>query len=576
MVASIQPRGPAFGGARAQLARTLAPVLMLVLAVLVALSTAAPALAAKNTTVSIKLNAPRTAPIGSEVSVTGKIQRADGKSPRGLRVVLYIGGQYLASARADGAGRIRFTIRGANTEVARDLRLRAAFEGATGISPKSVRKTVTIRPAHISVTTVPAVPGLPISIGDVDKVTDESGMVTFDVDQVGNVKLVPQLDAQGDPLTRISFIRWQDSVYSLARTISVRGDADYVIGLRVAYQGSVDFADLDGQAVDPSLIESARFTSSGGGELSLTSFEDVWWVAATAVSRTGGLQESDTLWRLAEVQMSGANVVHRGQQAYTPTRGGKWTINLLLYDLAIRASDAVTGATIHGPVVLTYPDATTQTGEPGDDGLVRFNALPRGQYTVVVDVAGVSPKTPIALSRSQEAEIRIISALDIAVAALLAVTIPILLYVVGRGVPRVQVTRLKEAGRRGGALTTQAGVAAMSRGRAASDAVRRVPSDLTTVDQGRMAAALEFAGLMGRRSWAEAQWIVARLRYRVAVARGQPMDPPVKPVVSPAHAATSGAGEPTLECPRCHGQVPEGALFCRTCGRLQSSAPKGR
>ena len=134
--------------------------------------------------------------------------------------------------------------------------------------------------------------------------------------------------------------------------------------MRTAFKGSVNFVDETGQTIDPTQISRARFTSSTGQELVLTDFsQPAWWEAGTAVSRTGGLQASATLWRLAEVQMAGTNVVNQGQQSFTPAIDAKWTINVLLFDLVVHTNDALTGGAVSGTAELQFPDSTTRVAK---------------------------------------------------------------------------------------------------------------------------------------------------------------------------------------------------------------------
>ena len=293
-------------------------------------------------------------------------------------------------------------------------------------------------------------------------------------------------------------------MYVPTRTISIQGDATYTLGLRTAYKTSVHFVDLAGAAVDPALIGRVRFTSSTGGEVVLTSFGDSWWEAGTAVARTGGLQPSPTLWRLAEVDMAGTNVVNQGQQAFNPTIDGNWTISLLLYDLDVRAEDALTGGALGGSVDLVYPDSSTRRQPVGPDGSAHFTALPRGSYSVKVNASGVTPPTPVALSRSQSASIRVISYLDIGLAIgiglLLVFGLLMLRYRrlgvllrVARGpvvvAQRLGLGRVPDAVRRG--LPP------------AAAAVGRLPSDVAAIEGGRTAAALALVASAARRAWQE-------------------------------------------------------------------------
>jgi hypothetical protein len=450
--------------------------------------------------ISMSLKVPPVAALGSEVTVVGSIRRADRVAPTGLRVGLFVDGKFLLSSHSDASGNIAFRVSGAATAKAGTFRLEGRFEGSRSLAPARATTTLKIRPAVVTITTVPAVPGVPVSVGTEKATTGPDGTAKVNIDKVGATSLEAHLDLVADQQTRVSFIRWGDQVYDTKRAITVRGDATFVLGLRTAYQASVRFVDQDGQPVDPTTISRARFTSSTGGELVLTNFENAWWEAGTAVSRTGGLQPSTTLWRLSEVEMAGTNVVNQGQQAFSPMINGMWTVNLLLFDLVVHTRDAITGSSLNGMAELVFPDSSSRTSPIGNDGSARFSGLPRGSYVVKLGTDGIAPTTPIALSRSQEATIRVISSFDIALAGgLMLVSLLALLWIGRRRqlswllrattAPMVVARRMPGGSALAGTRQTLP---------AATSALSGVRRDLARIGQGRASAAVSFAWLLLR------------------------------------------------------------------------------
>ena len=469
--------------------------------------------------VAVAFRAPPDATIGSEVMVAATVRRADHAAPTGVRVGLYANGKYLSSAHADSSGNLAFRVSGAATSTAGTLNLEARFDGARGLAPARASVKLKIRPAVVTIATVPVVSGIPISIGDATATTGPDGTATISVAKVGPVSLEAHLDVVAADSVRVSFIRWGDQVYDLRRDITVRGDATFVLGLRTAYRAGVRFIDQSGTPVDPVNISRARFTSSTGGELVLTSFDGAWWEAGTAVSRTGGLQPSSTLWRLSEVEMAGTNVVNQGQQAFNPSVNGTWTINLLLFDLAVRTDDALTGGSLPGTAQLVFPDSTSRDASIAADGTATFRGLPRGSYLVKLKTDGIAPPTPIALSRSQDVTIRVISYLDIGAAVGLALLVLVALLWIGR---RRQLRWLMRASAVPGAVARNlplGSAASMARRGlpAAKSTVSTVPSDLAAIDHGRGAAAFAFGRLFAARL---VQVIVALLVRVIRMAVG--------------------------------------------------------
>jgi len=607
-----------------------------VLAVVVALaallggntSTSVLAAAPPPVSVSVAFHTPPIAAIGSEVIVTGTIRRADRLPPTGLRVSLYLSGKFLVSSHADTKGNLAFRVSSTATTKAGTFPIEARFDGAHGLLPDSAYTSLKLRPALVKVTTVPLVTGVPISVGAQTVKTGADGTATLTIDQVGPAPLEAHLDLVENGQIRVSFIRWGDQVYDAKRQISVRGDATYVLGLRTAYRAGVEFIDQNGKAVDPTTISRARFTSSTGGELVLTSFTDAWWEAGTAVSRTGGLQASSTLWRLSEVDMAGTNVVNQGQQAFTPTVDGTWTVNLLLYDLTIRTNDALTGSALPGTAELQFPDSTSRTAPIAADGSAVFEGLPRGSYLVKLKTDGLAPMTPIALSRSQDATIRVISYLDMGLVVGFVIVSLLALLWIGR---RRQLPWLMRASAvPGAAIRRLPGRSALA---AAGQPLAMVPGDLARIGDGRGSAAVAFGRLLltklGRVATAlvaatiglmtaALQRIVRGSRNRPSLARSadgpggladnaaisqsgavpswpssvetdirKVLHPPVtvrtpRPIAQAAQQQDPGSAPvrswfdvpledegPSHECKRCHRQVLDSARFCRSCGYRQ-------
>lgn len=598
-------------------ARRLALGVMVPLVLAIGLAAPASVAGATAAPVSVAFKTPPVGVIGSEVIVTGTIRRADRVSPLGLRVALYFNGKFLLSSHADVAGRLSFRISGGTVSTAGTFDLQARFDGAHLLLPARASTKLKVRPAVVKIMTVPAVSGVPISVGDKTAMTGADGSATLSIAKVGALPLEAHLDLVSDQSIRVSFIRWGDQVFDIRRAISVRGDATYVLGLRTAYRASVKFVDQTGTPVDPSTISRARFTSSTGGELVLTTFDSAWWEAGTAVSRTGGLQPSSTLWRLSEVEMAGTNVVNQGQQAFSPTIDGTWTVGLLLYDLVVHTQDALTGSSLPGTAELVFPDSTSRTSPVAADGSVRFEGLPRGSYVVKLKTDGMAPPTPVALSRSQDATIRVISYFDLGAAASLGLLVLLALLWIGR---RRQIPLLMRASAAPMAIARRLSVDSAPGARrglpAARTAVGMVSSDLASIGRGRLATALGFGRFLlaslARMVVTLVNWVirlvVAAARriapgvggQRVTSERSGPswpsssggdmvpvIHPPVivratrpgaAPIRQERESATGGRGwfdvptddeGPTHECRTCHRQVPDSARFCRSCGHIQ-------
>ena len=90
-------------------------------------------------------------------------------------------------------------------------------------------------------------------------------------------------------------------------------------------------------------------------------------------------------------------------------------VRLLLFAVRVTVRDALLGFPIGSAVRLRIPQRprATRGARPSADLTVK--SLPRGDYRVSVEALGMSSSRPIALSRDQKVDLRVISWLDVAV-----------------------------------------------------------------------------------------------------------------------------------------------------------------
>jgi hypothetical protein len=125
-------------------------------------------------------------------------------------------------------------------------------------------------------------------------------------------------------------------------------------------------------------------------------------------------------------------VASTGQFRYTPERGGTWSIPLLLFTLRLGARDAIFGTTLGDPIKLINPTGRAQTLTLDNQGKITL-ILGRGNYAAQVQAPGVTPIATIALSRSQEVIVPVITPVDLFVIALTVLVIGGGVFVAGRG-----------------------------------------------------------------------------------------------------------------------------------------------
>lgn len=393
---------------------------------------------ASTLTTDMTVEVPTGSAIGQDVTVSAQLKTRSGQALEGEHVVLEVDGAPLRTDKTDAQGKIQFVILGKKLSEARDYPIVVIFGGSRGLTASYANATLTILAAAIQIQTVPPLPNLRFTLGTETALTGPDGIAALPVPKSGTYQLTADLNADTSPSATVkaSFVRWLDNVFSANRTIDVTGPATYVVGLKVAYRATIKYVDLDGNPVDPTLVEQAQFsTGTGANDVVLnsqTGAKDVWWQAATSVRVSTFLKASPTTYRALSAKIHGAEVVNRGQQAWTPTEDGVWTIQLLLYGMTVQTRDAVFGTPVAGQLTLVYPDGAKIQQPVAGDGKVSFANLPRGQYQLQLSPSGFSPPTPVALSKVQDATLRIVTYQDIALGVGLMVGVIILLAVIGR------------------------------------------------------------------------------------------------------------------------------------------------
>jgi hypothetical protein len=387
----------------------------------------------------VSLEVPTGSPLGRNVTIVATLVDQSGSPLSGQHLNLYLDGQQIRSDKTDVHGQVSFTVLGNKLNSARGYSVGVLFGGSHGLAGCTATATLTILAASIQVYVVPPLPNIRFTLGTASAVTGPDGLAALPVPDSGTYQLSADLNPDNSPsaTVRASFVRWLDNVYTSTRTVVVTGPASYTMGLRVAYRATIQYVDLNNQPVDPSLVDQAQFsTGTGSGDVvinSQTKVSDVWWTAATTIRVGTSLIATPITYRAISVKIHGAETVNRGQQAWTPVQNGAWNIKLLLYNMTVRTSDAVFGTPVSGQIQLTYPDGFTTSAPVGGNGVANFDSLPRGQYQLHLSTSAFTPPTPVALSKPQDAVLRVITTTDILLGVGLVVVALGVLAALGRG-----------------------------------------------------------------------------------------------------------------------------------------------
>ncbi len=222
--------------------------------------------------------------------------------------------------------------------------------------------------------------------------------------------------------------------YTFDRWFGATADADIVAGMVFFQRTTFDFHNLDGEIVPTDQIQLLRIKAQTGQVLDRTTkqlADSIELLAQRVQPLGGGPVVKDVNWSAQIVQIRGTNVVRSSAQKWTPATETKVTFDLDFYPMEIRAIDAFFGRGTSGDALVEFPDGHSQVYAL-KHGRAVIPALPRGTYEVTIRGAGKAFKTPVALSKPQIAEFKVITWLDFASVALFVALFLIGLVVIGR------------------------------------------------------------------------------------------------------------------------------------------------
>ena len=177
----------------------------------------------------------------------------------------------------------------------------------------------------------------------------------------------------------------------------------------------VTLADPGGGPVADAVAPHVGVRGTDGTQAERPTGRVAWLPAVRAIVRPGGRWRTRLVsFAVEDVAAYGANAVHRAQQRFDPEHTRDVTVNVLFFAARVHARDALFGNPAGDAVVLTYPDGHTARLPLNGDGDRELTGLPRGDYLVRVTGAGISPAQPIALSRSQDVTLQVITGRDLA------------------------------------------------------------------------------------------------------------------------------------------------------------------
>jgi phospholipase C len=255
-----------------------------------------------------------------------------------------------------------------------------------------------------TIRTVPAVPGMRFSLDGHRFAADRAGRATPPAALRDDGASLRALDTEIAPGVRARFDRW----YAGRRIAAI--DLHHRVG--------VGFADLNGNAVAARSVTSLTLRGSDGSRHVLDGTGRVWLRGNRVVPESRGRSSTRLYYTADRVLVAGSNVVNRGQQRFFPAASPTMRVRLLLFAVRVTVRDALLGFPIGSAVRLEYPDGREGREALGPSADLTVRSLPRGNYRVRVEALGIPSSRPIALSRDQEVNLRVISWLDVGVVVL--------------------------------------------------------------------------------------------------------------------------------------------------------------
>ncbi len=284
-------------------------------------------------------------------------------------------------------------------------------------------------PGQLDIQTLPVVPGVTFSIDGRSFVTDDHGFVRITIDR-WSPKLKERIEIPDITLpdgSRARFARWfgwSDALYDDVT-------AAFFVDFPIAYT----FIDLQGNTIDPAMVESLTFRSSTGVSHTFeqTQHGDQHLLQGSRVVPTqAGALNKELYYTLENVMVRGSNVVNRAQQRFHPATESDWTIQLRFFFVDFSSRDAFFGFPIGSAVKLVYPDGNIEREPFGSGANLRLGPLPRGEYQVSAVGPGFSPPAPLMLTRDQVVDMKVVTYLDMVFAGLLLAAIGFGLLFIGR------------------------------------------------------------------------------------------------------------------------------------------------
>lgn len=263
----------------------------------------------------------------------------------------------------------------------------------------------------VSVQTLPAVPGLQVTIGHQSVTTGAHGRVTAQVADLNAVSGRVRLLTSWAPHARVRLLH----VAHLAPGESYH--RRLLLALRVSRPVRLEFLDLQGGVVPQSRVGTVRLDQAGRIlTVKRSALPQPLWLPTLAARNVHGHWMLRHLgYSVRAVVVDGANAVFSGKQHFVAGHASPWRIRLSVFPLSVTVSDALFGQQTSSGLQLRLPDGRHLAYRVGAGAPTVIPALARGLYHVQVDAAVIGQGTSVLVSQAGVADLRVVTALDVGV-----------------------------------------------------------------------------------------------------------------------------------------------------------------
>ncbi len=375
-------------------------------------------------------------PLGDHPVINVQLTAQFGAPIPNQPILIYVDGVRKAEGRTDSRGVASIPLRYKYS--AGTYHVKAVYPGITsiGVNRATAEADVVIEPAKLAIYTVPPIPGVSFRLNNKTYTSDENGVVELAVNTSGiySLEVLPIEEDSLPANTQLEFERWNDNVFTSNRKIYFPRTRRLEAGFIVNYQMNQTFFDTTGGLVDPKRVSFMEIRGIGN-TYTLNAAGPVWLPSNRLTRRIGErLESQEILYYVRDVTIDGANVINRSEQRFHIRPDDTWPLQVLLYSVRFTARDAMFHFPIGKGIELTYPNGNMEKFmfEPGQHQII-IPALARGSYSAkIIGVGGSAPPTPVYLSRDQDADLLMLSYLDIALIIGIPFGIALAFFFIGR------------------------------------------------------------------------------------------------------------------------------------------------